>query len=143
MLLTGTSLKSIFMSPIQIHSNDRPRLLAREWLAVSVLMAGLTCVGGWALMGDRAPALTPYRARQPVEMQRVYLDGAVSQAGWVRIPVGSRRSDLPRHIKLHPEADQSWIESGQKIKDGEALTIPYTSQSGLQRRSLVENEGDC
>jgi hypothetical protein len=71
------------------------------------------------------PSIFPSVIHGSPHTYRVYVEGAVSRPGWVRVPPGAPVGDLARWVELKPDADRSFLTKKRPIRDGEHLNIPF------------------
>lgn len=69
------------------------------------------------------------RAKQKIfipenEVVMVFIEGAVENPGWLRLPKGTKISDLKRSIRFMENSDATCLSGKRRLKQGEKIIIP-------------------
>jgi hypothetical protein len=106
-------------------ASQQPRLNIGEWLAVVTVVGFLCSVMVISSLTDRSPELPIFLTQTNAgpATYRVYVEGAVKSAGWLRVPPGTQLCDLYRWADLQIGADEAMLAKKRPIRDGEIVSI--------------------
>ncbi len=103
---------------------------------VIALTAG---VGIRAFVGFKAPPAAAPAVQEPAAAQNpeivVYVTGAVSKPGLVKLPAGSRLADALLAAGQTPESDLNNLNLAEKLKDAQKIVVPRLGEQPAAKSS--------
>lgn len=128
---------------MSVQENAAATLKAREWLAVTIVIASLACLAALTQFKGNKPNLIPAIAqidasRPTVE---VVVKGAVSLPGTYHLPQEMTLGALLELAKPLPEADLGKWRLEAPIRKGRLVVVKEREQITVYLSGAVKNEG--